>query len=242
MESLRQVSEDIAHDLRTPLTHLRHSLEQAQTEAHTRRDYERAVRQAIVETDRLLDMFAALLRIARMESGARRAAFRQFDLGEALAQAFGMYGPLMEDSAHPVEVTATSGVTVLGDRQLVLQLTMNLLDNVIHHTPAGAAVTGWAGLQDGCPTLVVADTGPGVPEPDRKRVLRQFYRLEKSRTSPGHGLGLSVVAGIVDLHEARITLSDCGPGLRVTIQFPPCNSDRRRAARASPETPALTEH
>ena len=108
-----------------------------------------------------------------------------------------------------------------GDRQLVLQLTMNLLDNAIHHTPAGAAISGWAGLRDGHPTLEIADTGPGVPAAERDRVLRRFFRLEKSRTSPGHGLGLSMAAAIAELHEARLMLADNHPGLRVSIAFPP---------------------
>ena len=219
MEALRQVSDDIAHDLRTPLTHLRHSLERAQTEAISPQDYERAIEQAIAEADQLLDMFAALLRIARIEGGAQREAFAPFDLGELLAQAFSMYRPLMEDTGHPASMTAQPGVVVNGDRQLVLHLITNLLDNTVHHTPEGAGVVGWAGLRDGAPALIIADTGPGVPGVDLERVLRRFYRLEKSRMTPGHGLGLSMASAIAQLHDAEISLSDNGPGLRVTIKF-----------------------
>lgn len=236
MESLRQVSNDIAHDLRTPLAHLRYGLEKSLAEAGTKQDYERAAQQAITEADQLLDMFAALLRIARIESGARREAFQTFDLSDVLAQAFAMYKPLMEDAGHPVSVEATPGTMVEGDRQLIMQLIANLLDNAIHHTPAGTHITGWAGMEGGNPSFVIADTGPGIPQAEREHVFRRFIRLEKSRTSSGHGLGLSMVSAIADLHECRVVLSDNGPGLKVSVQFPPTASMKQRnfaaAARA----------
>lgn len=233
MESVRQVSDDIAHDLRTPLAHLRNTLEKAAAEEPSRQGYRRAVLQAIAEADQLLEMFAALLRIARIENRARSEAFQPFDLGQVLAQAFAMYGPLMEDAAHPATMSAAPGVMVHGDRQLVLQIVTNLLDNALCHTPMGTRVTGWAGVKDGRPALVIADTGPGVPSMDRERVLRRFVRLEKSRTSPGNGLGLSTVAAIVDLHGGQIALDDNRPGLRVCVQFPPHPSATpRRAPRA----------
>lgn len=225
MESLRQVSNDIAHDLRTPLAHLRYSLERALAVGHSREDFESAAQQAIAEADQLLDVFAALLRIARIESGARREAFKQFDLGELLAQAFAMYEPLMEDTGHPASLSVASGVLMWGDRQLILQLITNLLDNAIHYTPAGTLVAGRVSLEDGRPSLVIADSGPGIPKSEYTRVFRRFFRLDQSRSTPGHGLGLSMVAAIVELHEGRITLSDNGPGLMVHICFPPaCNA------------------
>jgi len=220
MENLRQVSTDIAHDLRTPLTHLRYSLEKALNEAQTKQDHEEATRQAVVEADQLLDVFAALLRIARIESGARRQEFQLFDLGDLLARAVAMYAPLMEDAHRQLSMTASPGIMARGDCQLVLQLITNLLDNAIRHAPDGTCVTVTAGLQDGHPCLVVADAGPGIPDTEHARVFRRLYRLDQSRASPGNGLGLSMVAAIVDLHEGRISLSNNGPGLRVTVQFP----------------------
>ncbi len=237
MESIRQAGNDIAHDLRTPLAHLRLSLEKAQTEARTRDDYEVAVQQAICEADLLLDMFAALLRISRIEGGARREAFRRFDLGEVLAEAMAIYRPLIEDAGHTADLAVASGLMVHGDRQLVLQLATNLLDNAIHHTPAGTRVTGWVGIEDGRPTLMVADTGSGIPEADRQRVLRRFVRLDRSRSSPGHGLGLAMAEAIAELHEGRIILSDNNPGLRVRVQFPPApreGAERREELRPAP--------
>jgi len=225
MESLRQVTNDIAHDLRTPLAHLRLSLERTQTEARTRRDYELAVQHAIGEADQMLDMFAALLRIARIESGARREAFRPFDLGEVLTEAFAIYQPLIEDAGLAAELCVGPGLLVNGDRQLVLQMVTNLLDNTLHHTAPGTRVAGWAGLQHGCPTLVIADTGPGIPASDRKRVLRRFVRLDQSRSAPGHGLGLSMVAAIAEVHDGRLSLMDNVPGLRVCVQFAAIDTD-----------------
>jgi signal transduction histidine kinase len=234
MESLRQVSNDIAHDLRTPLAHLRFSLEKVISEGRSKEDFERAAQHAIVEADQLLDMFSALLRIARIESGARRTAFEAFDLGELLTQAFSMYAPLFEDAERPAAVTAPPGLLVLGDRQLILQMITNLLDNAIHHTPAGTRVTGKAEIHGACPHIEIADTGPGVPEADRGRIFRRFFRLEKSRTTPGHGLGLSIVSAIAELHDAQITLSDNGPGLRVGITFPaPRPLPKKRASTGS---------
>jgi signal transduction histidine kinase len=241
MESVRQVSDDIAHDLRTPLAHLRSGLEKAAGEQRSSPGYKRALLQAIAEADQLLEMFAALLRIARIESRARIEAFQPFDLGQVLVQAFSMYGPLMEDAAHPAALRTVPGTMVFGDRQLVLQLVANLLDNAVHHTHAGTRVTGWAGLEDGRPTLIIADTGAGIPTADRGRVLRRFVRLEKSRTSAGHGLGLSTVAAIVGLHDADVGLEDNGPGLRVRVQFPPHPSAGTRGFQRDLQTPLPAE-
>lgn len=221
MESLRQVSNDIAHDLRTPLAHLRIGLERAQTAARNRRDYELAVQHAIDEVDQMLDMFAALLRIARIEGGARREAFRTFDVGAVLAEAFAIYTPLMEDAGKKMALHVTAGLMVNGDRQLVLQLATNLIDNAIQHTAPGTRVTAWSGLQDDRPTVTVADTGCGIPPSEYRRVMGRFVRLDESRSTPGHGLGLSMAAAIAELHEACITMEDNRPGLRVSVQFPP---------------------
>jgi signal transduction histidine kinase len=236
MESLRQVSNDIAHDLRTPLVHLRYSLEKALAEAGSEKEFEAAARQAITEADQLLEMFAALLRIARIESGSRREAFQQLDLGDLVVQAFAMYKPVLEDANRPASTNISPGIKVWGDRQLLLQLIANLLDNAVNHTPPGTHVTAWVGMLNGCPSLMVADTGLGVPAAERERVLRRFFRLEQSRTTPGHGLGLSMVAAIVDLHDARITLSDNKPGLRITVQFPAsvADSSKREASVIAP--------
>lgn len=219
MESLKQVSTDIAHDLRTPLAHMRYSLESAVAKASSPEEFGRAAQQAVAEADLLLEMFAALLRIARIEAGDRREAFQSFDLRDALCHAFAMYRPQLEDTCHSARLSTSSSATVYGDRQLVLQLIANLFDNVIRHTPAGTKVTAWTGEERGAPVLYVADDGPGIPKADRQRVLHRFVRLEQSRTSPGHGLGLSMVAAIVEVHDGHIELLDNAPGLCVRVQF-----------------------
>jgi len=219
MESLRQVSTDIAHDLRTPLTHLRHSLEKARNEATTTSEYAAAVEAAIAESDQLLAMFAALLRIARIEAGARREAFADIDLAQLLQQAYDLYKPAMDDSGHPFAIARAGPVMVRGDAQLLLQATANLLDNAMNHTPPGTPISACVAVRGGRPEIAVADHGPGIPEDDRPRVLRRFYRREQSRTSPGSGLGLALVSAIADLHGAALELSDNHPGLRVSLRF-----------------------
>jgi signal transduction histidine kinase len=220
METLRQVSNDIAHDLRTPLAHLRYRLERARTEAKNTDDYSTAIEDAIADSDKLLAMFAALLRISQIEAGARRAGIEDVELSALLARAGDLYKPVMDDGGHPFDVRPQSTSSVRGDPQLLLQLLANLLDNAIRHTPAGTPI-GLSAMMDGArPAIIVADQGPGIPADDRQKVFRRFFRCEQSRTTPGSGLGLSLVSAIVDLHDAEISLLDNDPGLRVIVRFP----------------------
>ena len=196
--------------------------------------------QALREADRLLDMFGALLRIARIEAGGRREGFQNIDIGQILSRTFEMYKPLMDDTAHSFEIVIAERATVPGDPQMLLQLLTNLLDNAINHTPSGTGVTGWAGIEGGLPTLVIADTGPGIPQADRTRVFRRFFRLEQSRTSPGSGLGLSLVAAIAETHGAQIELGDNAPGTPCDHPFSGAHhgGGRRRAGKSSaPDDP-----
>jgi len=220
MDSLRQVSNDIAHDLRTPLTHLRYRLERARNEAKSTDDYATAIEAAIADSDKLLTMFAALLRISQIEAGARRAGIEDVELSSLLARAGDLYKPVMDDGGRPFEVKPTTSSPVRGDPQLLLQLLANLLDNAIHHTPAGTRIGLSAEMDGKRPTIVVTDNGPGIPEADRQKVFRRFFRCEQSRTTPGSGLGLSLVSAIADLHDAEISLLDNNPGLRVIVRFP----------------------
>lgn len=220
MESLRQVSNDIAHDMRTPLAHLRYGLERARNEANSTHEYAASVEAAIAESDKLLAMFAALLRIAQIEAGDRRAGIEEVALAALLERVGDLYRPVMDDGAHPFEVLPSTNASVRGDPQLLLQLFANLLDNAVHHTPPGTPVGLAAAVEDGRPVVVVADHGPGIPPADRKNVFRRFFRCERSRTTPGSGLGLSLVSAIADLHDAEISLLDNHPGLRVVIRFP----------------------
>lgn len=233
MESLRQVSTDIAHDLRTPLTHMRHRLERARNDAATPQDYAKAVDGAVDECDKLLAIFTALLRIAQIEAGARRAEFQDFDLCQLIEHARDIYGPVMDDNGHLFHVSIGAVSHLRGDAQLLLQLISNLLDNAITHTPCGTKIVLSCGKFNGRPCLVVADNGPGISQADRQNVLRRFYRCEQSRTTSGSGLGLSLVSAVCELHEASLTLTDNNPGLRVEVAF---------ASTPSPTSLGLAQH
>ncbi|HEY4407797.1 MAG TPA: HAMP domain-containing sensor histidine kinase [Xanthobacteraceae bacterium] len=220
MENLRQVSNDIAHDLRTPLSRLRQDLEEAQKRDLTAADLKRVIESAVTEADVLLETFSALLRIAQIEAGTRRSAFRPVDLSEVLRTVADAYAPAIEESGRVLRTEIANGVQVDGDRGLLSQLFVNLVENALHHTPAATAITLRLAPQPAGAVAEVADSGAGIPIDERAKVLRRFYRLERSRTTPGSGLGLSTVAAIVELHHAAIELRDNEPGLRVVIRFP----------------------
>lgn len=219
LENLRQVSNDIAHDLRTPLARLRQQLEDARDRASTSADYEMAVDRAIAEADTLLDTFSALLRIAQIEAGIRRSSFRSVDLSDVMRRVAEAYGPALEDSGRFFVTDILDTVTIAGDRELLVQLFANLVENALRHTSKGTTVTMRLSRVDGNVCAEISDNGPGIPEGERNRVFRRFYRLERSRTTPGNGLGLSLVAAIVELHDATIEIADNAPGLKVTIRF-----------------------
>jgi signal transduction histidine kinase len=215
MEGLRQVSNDIAHDLRTPLGRLRQRLEDAREHATTTAEYAAAADSAIAEADLLLETFSALLRIAQIEAGAQKSAFADVDLS-AVAKSVGeAYLPSAEDSQHRLELRIEDGVTLQGDRQLLAQMISNLVENALSHTPAGSTVS--LAVAAG-PSIIVADNGPGIPLEERERVFDRFYRLDRSRTTSGSGLGLALVKAIAGLHGMSIRLEDNAPGLRVVLK------------------------
>jgi signal transduction histidine kinase len=220
MENLRQVSNDIAHDLRTPLSRLRQDLEEAQNRELTAPELQRVIEGAVAEADVLLETFSALLRIAQIEAGIRRSAFRAVDLSDVLRTVAEAYVPAVEESGRALRTEIADGVQVDGDRGLLSQLFVNLVENALRHTPAGTTITLRLSRQPAGALAEVADTGTGIPADERAKVFRRFYRLERSRTTPGSGLGLSTVAAIVELHHAAIELLDNAPGLRVVIRFP----------------------
>ena len=219
MEGLRQVSDDIAHDLRTPLSRLRQKLEGARFRSRSVADYETAVDEAIAETDVILTTFAALLRIAQIEAGSRRAGFADVDLSAVFDAVAEAYAPVAEDHGQVIAALIAPGLSVRGDRQLLTQMLANLVENAIHHTPAGTRIE--LRLRDGPegPLGLVADDGPGIPADAREQVFKRFFRLERSRTMPGSGLGLSLVAAVADLHRVKVELRDHGPGLKVSLVF-----------------------
>lgn len=220
MEGLRQVSNDIAHDLRTPLTRLRQGLEAARAKAGTAAEYRLAVDKAIAETDEILDIFGALLRIAQIEAGTRRASFADVDLSGILQTIAETYAAVAEDHRHHLSSRVSNGISVRGDRQLLTQMFANIVENALRHTPAGTRIDLELKDAPAGPVCTIRDDGPGIPEPERQKVFRRFYRLNSSRATPGSGLGLSLVAAVAELHRIAVETSDNQPGLRVTLLFP----------------------
>ncbi len=217
MESVKRVSDDIAHDLRTPLSRLRQQLESARRMHGATR--ESVIDQSIAELDAILETFAALLRIAQIESGARRAAFGDVRLEEIIVSVAEAYGAVAEDRGQRLSVATCPMTPVHGDRELLTQMLANLVENAIRHCAAGASIEIRLRLVGGMPALEVTDTGPGIPAMERANVFRRFYRLDASRTTSGSGLGLALVKAIADLHGASVELADNSPGLRVTIRW-----------------------
>jgi signal transduction histidine kinase len=220
MEDVRRVSDSIAHDLRTPLSRLRGRLEQLRGAAERGSADPEAVEQAVADADGLLATFNALLRIARAESPALRAEFVDVDLPELVRDVAELYEPVAEERGLRMEVEAPGAARTRGDRDLLFQAFANLLDNAVKYTPAGGTVRVSVAGKPGRPAVVVADTGPGVPEAERQKVFQRFYRLDGARSTPGNGLGLSLVDAVARLHGAQVALEDNGPGLRVRLSFP----------------------
>ncbi len=219
MDDLRQMSSDVAHDLRTPLTRLRVRLENTRREALSTEDYAAAVAHAIEDTDQILAMFAAVLRISQIEAGSRAADFAPVGLSDLLGQLAEMYRPAAEDGGQVLLAGIEAQATVLGDAELLTQMFSNLIENAIRHTPRGTRIRIELQRRAGTILAAVSDDGPGIPREEHAQVLKRFYRLSNSRAAPGHGLGLSLVAAIAALHRAQLTLADLDPGLRVGAAF-----------------------
>lgn len=219
MDGVRQVSNNIAHDLRGPLNRIRSGLELSLPTVKTAEEYRHVVEHTIASIDNMLQVFNALLTIAQAESGARRQDFEDTDLTSLAADVAELYEPLAEEKHLTLEVALTRGVTVPGNRHLLSQALANLLDNAVKYTPAGGRLILSLTAPSTGPELAVADSGPGVPAEDRERVIERFARLESSRNTPGSGLGLSLVAAVAGLHHAELRLEDNRPGLRVVMAF-----------------------
>ena len=178
MDTLRHVSTDIAHDLRTPLGHLRHALDDARERARDVGEYREAIGRAIAEVDSILETFSALLRIAQIESGSRRAGFQRADLSEMATRVVQSFAPAAEEQGRILTADIESDVDIYGDRELLTQLSANLLDNAVRHTPAGSAIHLSLTAREGGAVLEVSDNGNGVPREEREKIFNRFYRGE----------------------------------------------------------------
>lgn len=215
MTNLRQVSTDVAHDLRTPLTRLRNRLEEAAAGLPEGRSRE-AIAAATEQADELLEIFSALLRISEVEAFGVREHFRLIPLDLLIAELLERYEPDAEASGHRLETRVEADVIIEGDRRLLQQMLSNLLDNALRHTPPATTVSVTLTKSSDAATLTVSDNGPGVPAEDRPRLFQRFARSERSRSSDEHGLGLALVAAIAQAHRGKVELAP-DPGFGVTV-------------------------
>jgi len=219
IENVQQVSNDIAHDLRTPISRLQFRLEDVVKQQLSEVQYKQQLGLAIEEVDTILATFSALLRIAQIESGSRRSGFKAVNLSEIATSVTEALAPVAEEQGKTIQADIVPDIILSGDKELLTQLVFNLLENAIVHTPENTRITLDLCQSSNRIELAIADNGPGIAELYRQKVLQRFYRLEQSRTTPGNGLGLSIAAAVVELHGGALTLLDNLPGLKLVLAF-----------------------
>lgn len=220
MEGVRQVSNAIAHDLRTPLSRIRGRLDDALRHEMTVPTLSAAAHDAIDDIDNLIRLFERLLQIAEAESGVRARLFERLDLGRVVGDIGEMYEAIAEDAGIALTVDAPASLFVDGDRNLLASALASLLDNAIKYAGPGSTIRVRAGLHHGRAAMSVHDNGPGIPDDERDKVIQRFYRVDKSRHLPGNGLGLAIVSATAKAHDGALVLEDGAPGLVARIVLP----------------------
>ncbi len=225
ISGMKQVSANIAHDLKTPLNRLYIKIEEASAQAEAGEPVQQKLDEAIEEAANINSTFEALLRIAQIEAGARKSQFVAMDLVPTLQTAVEVYDAVVEEHDQTITLTLdksvddNAGLHLLGDKDLLLQMIVNIIENAIRHCPAGTNINISAGVKNSVVWMSVCDNGPGIPEAEREKVFQRLYRLEASRTTRGSGLGLSLVKAVADLHCGSVILGDNEPGLCVKVIF-----------------------